>query len=160
MMIEAWRVIFLNHFNVILIWFVCHENLKLMKGVCFISLMTSPVIHSWFRRNHVLHTVVFFFFFGESVESSFYICCGSLSFCFSLSFPPSLSALGQIMLYVDGMNGVTGHAETIQWLYALVGSKVCSFMSMCKLCKLPIYCFVDIISLFSYPVLSLFWCFL
>lgn len=35
-----------------------------------------------------------------------------------------LSAMGQIMLYVDGMNGVIGHAETIQWLYALVGSKV------------------------------------
>ncbi|KAK5855330.1 hypothetical protein PBY51_005437 [Eleginops maclovinus] len=27
------------------------------------------------------------------------------------------------MLYVDGMNGVIGHAETIQWLYTLVGSK-------------------------------------
>lgn len=35
-----------------------------------------------------------------------------------------LSALGQIMLYVDGMNGVIGHPETIQWLYTLVGSKV------------------------------------
>uniref|UniRef100_A0A667X044 GBD/FH3 domain-containing protein n=1 Tax=Myripristis murdjan TaxID=586833 RepID=A0A667X044_9TELE len=27
------------------------------------------------------------------------------------------------MLYVDGMNGVIGHAETIQWLYTLIGSK-------------------------------------
>uniref|UniRef100_A0A8C4NLE8 Formin homology 2 domain containing 3a n=1 Tax=Dicentrarchus labrax TaxID=13489 RepID=A0A8C4NLE8_DICLA len=34
-----------------------------------------------------------------------------------------LRALGQIMLYVDGMNGVIGHTETIQWLYTLVGSK-------------------------------------
>uniref|UniRef100_H3C9N6 Formin homology 2 domain containing 3a n=1 Tax=Tetraodon nigroviridis TaxID=99883 RepID=H3C9N6_TETNG len=34
-----------------------------------------------------------------------------------------LRALGQIMLYVDGMNGVIRHAETIQWLYTLVGSK-------------------------------------
>ncbi|XP_070702223.1 FH1/FH2 domain-containing protein 3 [Pempheris klunzingeri] len=34
-----------------------------------------------------------------------------------------LRALGQIMLYVDGMNGVIGHAETIEWLYTLVGSK-------------------------------------
>ncbi|XP_038142748.1 FH1/FH2 domain-containing protein 3 isoform X2 [Cyprinodon tularosa] len=34
-----------------------------------------------------------------------------------------LRALGQIMLYVDGMNGVISHPETIQWLYALVGSK-------------------------------------
>lgn len=34
-----------------------------------------------------------------------------------------LRALGQIMLYVDGMNGVIGHTETIEWLYTLVGSK-------------------------------------
>ncbi|XP_041664672.1 FH1/FH2 domain-containing protein 3 isoform X6 [Cheilinus undulatus] len=34
-----------------------------------------------------------------------------------------LRALGQIMLYVDGMNGVIGHVETIEWLYTLVGSK-------------------------------------
>uniref|UniRef100_G3T360 Formin homology 2 domain containing 3 n=1 Tax=Loxodonta africana TaxID=9785 RepID=G3T360_LOXAF len=32
-------------------------------------------------------------------------------------------ALGQIMLYVDGMNGVIKHNETIQWLYTLIGSK-------------------------------------
>ncbi|XP_056438089.1 FH1/FH2 domain-containing protein 3 isoform X4 [Gadus chalcogrammus] len=34
-----------------------------------------------------------------------------------------LRAMGQIMLYVDGMNGVIAHAETIQWLYSLIGSK-------------------------------------
>ncbi|XP_051520027.1 FH1/FH2 domain-containing protein 3 isoform X3 [Myxocyprinus asiaticus] len=34
-----------------------------------------------------------------------------------------LRALGQIMLYVDGMNGVIGHPEAIQWLYLLIGSK-------------------------------------
>ncbi|XP_032715479.1 FH1/FH2 domain-containing protein 3 isoform X10 [Lontra canadensis] len=34
-----------------------------------------------------------------------------------------LRALGQIMLYVDGMNGVITHNETIQWLYTLIGSK-------------------------------------
>ncbi|XP_072303757.1 FH1/FH2 domain-containing protein 3 isoform X2 [Eucyclogobius newberryi] len=34
-----------------------------------------------------------------------------------------LRALGQIMLYVDGMNGVIGHTDTIEWLYTLVGSK-------------------------------------
>lgn len=28
------------------------------------------------------------------------------------------------MLYVDGMNGVINHNETIQWLYTLIGSKV------------------------------------
>ncbi|KAF5880048.1 FH1/FH2 domain-containing protein 3-like, partial [Clarias magur] len=27
------------------------------------------------------------------------------------------------MLYVDGMNGVIGHKETVQWLYTLIGSK-------------------------------------
>lgn len=45
--------------------------------------------------------------------------------CIILPFShPCPSALGQIMLYVDGMNGVIRHAETIQWLYTLVGSKV------------------------------------
>ncbi|XP_072250545.1 FH1/FH2 domain-containing protein 3 isoform X2 [Leuresthes tenuis] len=34
-----------------------------------------------------------------------------------------LRALGQIMLYVDGMNGLIAHNETVQWLYSLVGSK-------------------------------------
>ena len=43
----------------------------------------------------------------------------------SLSFILALSpALGQIMLYVDGMNGLISHNETVQWLYTLVGSKV------------------------------------
>ncbi|KAL6081931.1 hypothetical protein STEG23_002185, partial [Scotinomys teguina] len=43
----------------------------------------------------------------------------------SLAFPNQQlkAALGQIMLYVDGMNGVINHSETIQWLYTLVGSK-------------------------------------
>ncbi|XP_058835236.1 FH1/FH2 domain-containing protein 3 isoform X6 [Topomyia yanbarensis] len=34
-----------------------------------------------------------------------------------------LRALGQVMLYVDGMNGVMKHAPTIQWLYSLIASK-------------------------------------
>lgn len=51
-----------------------------------------------------------------------FLCAASLTFGFSR--PSCLSALGQIMLYVDGMNGVIGHTETIQWLYTLVGSKV------------------------------------
>ncbi|XP_018123099.1 FH1/FH2 domain-containing protein 3 isoform X3 [Xenopus laevis] len=34
-----------------------------------------------------------------------------------------LRALGQIMLYIDGMNGIIDHNETIQWLYTLIGSK-------------------------------------
>ncbi|XP_043203710.1 FH1/FH2 domain-containing protein 3-like isoform X1 [Amphibalanus amphitrite] len=34
-----------------------------------------------------------------------------------------LRALGQVMLYVDGMNGVMEHPETIQWLYTLLDSQ-------------------------------------
>nr|XP_022343255.1 FH1/FH2 domain-containing protein 3-like isoform X8 [Crassostrea virginica] len=34
-----------------------------------------------------------------------------------------LRALGQVMLYVDGMNGVISHPATIQWLYSLLASK-------------------------------------
>lgn len=34
-----------------------------------------------------------------------------------------LRALGQVMLYVDGMNGVMEHNKTIQWLYTLISSK-------------------------------------
>lgn len=34
-----------------------------------------------------------------------------------------LRALGQVMLYVDGMNGVIQHNDTIQWLYSLISSK-------------------------------------
>lgn len=34
-----------------------------------------------------------------------------------------LRALGQVMLYVDGMNGVMKHSPTIQWLYSLIASK-------------------------------------
>lgn len=33
------------------------------------------------------------------------------------------TALGQVMLYVDGMNGVMRHSATVQWLYSLVASK-------------------------------------
>ncbi|XP_070501671.1 uncharacterized protein Fhos isoform X2 [Chironomus tepperi] len=34
-----------------------------------------------------------------------------------------LRALGQVMLYVDGMNGVMKHGPTVQWLYTLIASK-------------------------------------
>ncbi|XP_072492115.1 FH1/FH2 domain-containing protein 1 isoform X1 [Notamacropus eugenii] len=33
-----------------------------------------------------------------------------------------LRALGQVMLFVDGMLGVVGHSETVQWLYTLCAS--------------------------------------
>jgi len=35
------------------------------------------------------------------------------------------AALGQIMLYVDGMEGIALHTDTLQWLYALLSSQVC-----------------------------------
>lgn len=34
-----------------------------------------------------------------------------------------ISALGQVMLYVDGMNGVMEHGQTVQWLYTLIASR-------------------------------------
>nr|XP_026694234.1 FH1/FH2 domain-containing protein 3 [Ciona intestinalis] len=34
-----------------------------------------------------------------------------------------LRALGQIMLYVDGMDGVIQHKDTVRWLYSLIASK-------------------------------------
>ncbi|XP_046735665.1 FH1/FH2 domain-containing protein 3 isoform X6 [Diprion similis] len=34
-----------------------------------------------------------------------------------------LRALGQVMLYVDGMNGVMEHGQTVQWLYTLIASR-------------------------------------
>ncbi|XP_026746586.1 uncharacterized protein LOC113507709 isoform X2 [Trichoplusia ni] len=34
-----------------------------------------------------------------------------------------LRALGQILLYVDGMHGVMAHARCVQWLYSLIASK-------------------------------------
>jgi hypothetical protein len=33
-------------------------------------------------------------------------------------------ALGQLMLYVDGMNAVINQNEVIQWLYSLIESSV------------------------------------
>ncbi|CAG5118429.1 unnamed protein product, partial [Candidula unifasciata] len=35
-----------------------------------------------------------------------------------------LRALGQVMLYVDGMEGLIKHNATVQWLYSLLASKV------------------------------------
>ena len=35
-----------------------------------------------------------------------------------------LRALGQIMIYVDGMNRVAEHIDTLKWLYSLLASRV------------------------------------
>lgn len=37
-------------------------------------------------------------------------------------------ALGQLMLFVDGMLGVVAHSETVQWLYTLCASLVSGFI--------------------------------
>ena len=34
------------------------------------------------------------------------------------------AAIGEIVVYVDGMNGLMRCSEVIQWLYSLMGSKV------------------------------------
>jgi len=41
------------------------------------------------------------------------------------------AALGQVLLYVDGMNGVIAHNNTVQWLYTLINSAVS--ISLCCL---------------------------
>jgi len=38
-----------------------------------------------------------------------------------------LRAIGQLMLYVDGMNGIIAHCETVCWLYELLDSQVFIF---------------------------------
>lgn len=40
------------------------------------------------------------------------------------------AALGQIMLYVDGMEGIALHTDTLQWLYTLLSSQV-SVIDIC-----------------------------
>lgn len=35
----------------------------------------------------------------------------------------SFGQFSQVMLYVDGMNGVMQHGPTVQWLYTLIASK-------------------------------------
>lgn len=48
-----------------------------------------------------------------------------------------LRAIGQLMLYVDGMNGIIGHSATICWLYELLESPVSSLklLATIVLCK-------------------------
>ena len=40
-----------------------------------------------------------------------------------------LRVIGEIMLYVDGMNGVINHSDTLQWLYSLLSSTSCSLQT-------------------------------
>lgn len=39
-----------------------------------------------------------------------------------------LRALGQLMLFVDGMNGVINSPETVEWLYSVLSSGVSSLL--------------------------------
>ena len=55
-----------------------------------------------------------------------------------------LRALGQVMLYVDGMKGVIRHNQTIQWLYSILSAMV----------RLPLSLF-QVIGTFTHPFLSL-----
>lgn len=48
----------------------------------------------------------------------------ALSHPFLTSLVPVSLALGQLMLFVDGMLGVVAHSETVQWLYTLCASPV------------------------------------
>ncbi|NXH89763.1 FHOD3 protein, partial [Edolisoma coerulescens] len=64
--------------------------------------------------------LIFCTFLSSTSLTSALILFTSSDYIFSLFFA---IALGQIMLYVDGMNGVINHNETIQWLYTLIGSK-------------------------------------
>jgi len=50
--------------------------------------------------------------------------CTFMWYLFDVMSSVCVSALGQVMLYVDGMNGVINHNDTIQWLYSLLASKV------------------------------------
>ncbi|XP_032593216.1 FH1/FH2 domain-containing protein 3 isoform X3 [Drosophila grimshawi] len=51
-----------------------------------------------------------------------------------------LRALGQVMLYVDGMNGVMKHQPTMEWLYSLIAS---SYRSVVKTALKLLLVFVE-----------------
>lgn len=44
--------------------------------------------------------------------------------CVCVSVSLVCAAIGEIVVYVDGMNGLLRCPEVIQWLYSLMGSKV------------------------------------
>lgn len=58
------------------------------------------------------------FNFHQIIEKSSFIHSYFLFFFFSY-----LMDIDQVMLYVDGMNGVMKHGPTVQWLYTLIASK-------------------------------------
>ena len=100
--------------------FIFHISLRVLKHYfsCLINKRSSEKydFHSAKVRTELLDFKFVFVFFQQlywfqnyminNVEHGFF------------------SAIGQIMLYVDGMNGVIQHNETIQWLYQLLSSKV------------------------------------
>lgn len=70
---------------------------------------------------------------AQGWESPTPACCSPA--CRAVTLPSlCLAALSQIMLFVDGMQGVINHNETVQWLYTLSGSPVsphCSWGAAC-----------------------------
>jgi len=51
----------------------------------------------------------------------------------------SISALGQIMLYIDGMEGVIKHNDTVRWLYSLIASSVSLYLSLINIVAVIVY---------------------
>ena len=78
------------------------------------------------------------------------------SFSKSYSLLPQ-TALGQVMLYVDGMNGIIHHNETIQWLYSLTASKVCD-ETYSWWCCLSLFLIINESSLISHVFFNIFMC--
>lgn len=62
------------------------------------------------------------------------------------------AALSQIMLFVDGMNGVINHNETVQWLYILSGSLVRD--SLGPTGPFPPFIFTSVIARFSHRIMG------
>ncbi|CAK9297765.1 unnamed protein product [Gordionus sp. m RMFG-2023] len=62
-----------------------------------------------------------------------------------------LRAISQIMLYVDGMDGIKTHNETLQWLYSLLSSK---FRLVIKTALKLILVFLEYREENSYPFLN------
>lgn len=103
------------------------------------DLATAPLMETWAwasqQQSHSAESTLQITVFGCSdcwnMEDDFVSLPASLSLTDFVFY--CLSALSQIMLFVDGMNGVINHNETVQWLYTLTGSLVSVWggISMC-----------------------------
>ncbi|NXI02622.1 FHOD3 protein, partial [Pachycephala philippinensis] len=119
----------------------CVKEVLLLWGcglsLCFWNYFSEDAtsfIRDWVEKGKNVLVNVFLLFFGKRNRDEVFMLFNTAhltqlneeevfttsDYIFSLFFA---IALGQIMLYVDGMNGVINHNETIQWLYTLIGSK-------------------------------------